>query len=581
MDTVHSLVFDVHTDTRRLARTLYWQSWSVTAIAAELNEKYQTVASWKRRDAWDDSTHLQRVESCNEARLCALIAKPVKSNGDYKEIDALTRVMERTAKIGKFLNGGNLRHIDEGVDKRVRATADTKAWQITDEMVAKLREAALADLAKYQTRWWNARHHRYRLLIKSRQIGATWYFAREAIIEAFATGKNQIFLSASKAQAHIFKRYIVAFVKEVLGIELKGDPIVLPNEATLFFLGTNWRTAQGYNGDVYMDEFFWIPNFEQFRKLAGAMASHKQFKSTFFSTPSFLQHEAYPFWINDKWAKRNKSEIVTTHDALKGGAVGLDGRWREICNIEDAQADGCTLFDFEELRNEWSEDEFENLFMCEFMDDSQSEFPVSGLLSCLVDSWEDWTDFAPFDSRPFGHKPVAIGYDPALSGDNAGVVVLAMPCVDYPYFRLLHKDKWHGTFSVQAERMKELYRRYNVVHIGVDQSGIGATVLPLIRGFYPTATGYTYSPEVKFRMVMKAKDVISKGRLKFDHRDKEMVGAFNSVRRRLTESGHKVTFDSARKGNDHGDLAWAAMHAMMAESMDVGGNRVGSHMEML
>lgn len=59
------------------------------------------------------------------------------------------------------------------------------------------------------------------------------YFAREALIDALLTGRNQIFLSASKAQAHVFKQYIIDFAKEV-EVELKGDPMVLPNGATLY-----------------------------------------------------------------------------------------------------------------------------------------------------------------------------------------------------------------------------------------------------------------------------------------------------------------------------------------------------------
>ncbi|WP_446668857.1 terminase large subunit domain-containing protein, partial [Klebsiella pneumoniae] len=95
----------------------------------------------------------------------------------------------------------------------------------------------------YQRHWWEAGiKHRIRNVLKSRQIGATYYFAREALMDALITGRNQIFLSASKAQAHVFKQYIIEFAKEV-DVELKGDPMVLPNGATLYFLGTNARTA--------------------------------------------------------------------------------------------------------------------------------------------------------------------------------------------------------------------------------------------------------------------------------------------------------------------------------------------------
>lgn len=568
-------------DKRRIARSLYWQGWSLTAITEYVDEKYPTVASWKRRDGWDETSPLDRTDGALDARLQQLIWLPNKGNNHYKEIDALTRAMERTAKTRKFLDGGNLRHLSESVDKRIRAAADAKQWDITDEMTNKLRASIMDGCASYQLRWWEARKHRYRMLIKSRQIGATWFFAREALLEAMVTGKNQIFLSASKAQAHIFKRYIVAFAKNTIGIDLKGDPIVLPNGAQLMFLGTNSRTVQGHNGDVYMDEFFWIPKFKIFNDLAGAMASHKQFKRTYLSTPSFIQHEAYPFFTNEKWAKKNRVEIDVSHSTLRGGFVGQDKRWREICSIEDAREDGCDLFDFDELRDEVDDDVYENLYLCKFMDDSRSEFPVSMLLGCLCDSWEEWTDFSPFASRPFANLPVTIGYDPALTGDNAGVTILAMPSKEFPEFRLAEKHKWHGTVTEQANRMRELVRRYNVQHIGVDISGLGATVLPLIKEFFPSAVGYRYSPDVKYQLVLKAKDVISKGRLKFDHRDKDVVSAFNSVQRRLTESGHQVTFEATRKGNDHADIAWAIMHALMVEPMSENTQINKGHMEFL
>ncbi|MEN1565379.1 terminase family protein, partial [Pseudomonas aeruginosa] len=94
----------------------------------------------------------------------------------------------------------------------------------------------------YQKDWYRAGNQRTRVILKSRQIGATFYFAREALIDALETGRNQIFLSASKAQAHIFKAYIQSFARDAVGVELKGDPIILPNGAELHFLGTNART---------------------------------------------------------------------------------------------------------------------------------------------------------------------------------------------------------------------------------------------------------------------------------------------------------------------------------------------------
>ncbi|PFW58310.1 oxidoreductase, partial [Bacillus sp. AFS075960] len=95
---------------------------------------------------------------------------------------------------------------------------------------------------------------------------------------------------------HVFRQYIVQFAKDTVGVEMKGDPIVLPNGATLYFLGTNARTAQSYHGNLYFDEYFWVPRFQDLRKVASGMAIHSQWRQTYFSTPSSLAHDAYPFW---------------------------------------------------------------------------------------------------------------------------------------------------------------------------------------------------------------------------------------------------------------------------------------------
>ncbi|WP_039918859.1 terminase large subunit domain-containing protein, partial [Cellvibrio mixtus] len=156
----------------------------------------------------------------------------------------------------------------------------------------------------------------------------------------------------------------------------KGDPIILPNGAELYFLGTNANTAQGYHGDTYLDEYFWIPKFLVFRKVTSGMAMHKKWKQTYFSTPSSITHEAYDFWTGDLFnKKRPKDQRITfdvSHEALAKGRLCEDRQWRQIVTVEDAIRGGCDLFDLDELRLEYSDDEFDNLLMCEFVDDTQS-----------------------------------------------------------------------------------------------------------------------------------------------------------------------------------------------------------------
>ncbi|MCW8965767.1 MAG: terminase family protein, partial [Candidatus Pacearchaeota archaeon] len=314
-------------DKRIEAKHLYWQGYRVKQIADKLGEKPPTVHSWKRRDEWESTPVIQRVEASIDVRLTQLIAKGDKTDGELREIDVLSKALERTARVRKYDQGGNEADLNPKLKNRNRGPKRQPQKNYLDEdQIQALVDAFESSLFGYQKKWKEAAlTHRIRDILKSRQIGATWYFAREALIDAVTTGRNQIFLSASKAQAHVFKLYILQFVQEVTGVELKGDPIVLPNGATMYFLGTNARTAQSYHGNVYMDEYFWIPRFKDFRKVASGMAMHKKWRQTYISTPSALSHEAYPFWNGEHYNRgRPKTQHISldvSHKHLKDGQL--------------------------------------------------------------------------------------------------------------------------------------------------------------------------------------------------------------------------------------------------------------------
>ena len=332
-------------DPRRQAMLLYFQGYRVARIAEMLGEKVATVHSWKKRDKWGDYGPLDQMQFTTAARYCQLIMKEHKEGKDFKEIDLLARQSERHARIGKFNNGGNEADLNPNVANRNKGPRRQPEKNVfTDEQIEKLEEIFHSSMFNYQRHWWEAgKTNRIRNLLKSRQIGATFYFAREALIDALLTGRNQIFLSASKAQAHVFKQYIIDFAKEV-EVELKGDPMVLPNGATLYFLGTNARTAQSYHGNLYLDEYFWIPKFQELRKVASGMAIHKKWRQTYFSTPSSLTHSAYPFWsgalFNRGRNKADKVDIDLSHSNLAPGLLCADGQYRQIVTVEDAVQPG-------------------------------------------------------------------------------------------------------------------------------------------------------------------------------------------------------------------------------------------------
>jgi uncharacterized protein YjcR len=561
---------------RRLAKSLYFQGWRVTSIAKHLGEKRTTVHSWKTRDKWDDAPVVERVETALEARMVQLIAKDKKEGCDYKEIDLLGRQITQMARVRRYDAGGTESDLNPNLERRNAAPKSKPTKNAyTEAQKDKLFQAFKESLFDYQKVWFRNGDQRSRMILKSRQIGATWYFAREAFIDALTTGRNQIFMSASKAQAHVFKQYIFQFAREEADLDLKGDPIVLPNGATLYFLGTNYRTAQSYHGNLYLDEVFWIPRFAELYKVASGMAMHKQWRKTYFSTPSSMAHEAYPLWsgaaFNKRRAKDDQKIIDISHAALSGGKLCNDKIWRQIVTILDAEKGGCNLFDIDELRDfEYSPDQFENLLMCNFIDDTASVFPLTLLQGCMVDSWLTWRDVQPLVLRPFGYKPVWIGYDPSHTGDSAGCVVVAPPEGPGGKFRILERHQWRGlTFAQQAQKIEDLTKRYAVAHIGIDVTGIGQGVYQLVKQFFPAARAIQYSIEVKTRMVMKAVEVMRTKRLEFDAGWTDIAQAFMAIRKQVTPSGRSLTYSAGRSQEvSHADLAWACMHALDYEPLE-------------
>lgn len=564
-------------DDKRQARLMYWAGYRIAQIAEILNLSASTVSSWKERENWDKTAPIGRIEAVIEARLCLLLAKNDKTGKEKSEIDFLMRQIERTARVKKYSNGGgneaDLNPKIKNRNKGERKAADKNP--ITQEQEELLINGLLATMFPYQRQWHEAGlKHRIRNILKSRQIGATYFFALESFVDALKTGRNQIFISASKKQALQFRSYIVDYAKRTADVELKGETIVLPNAAELIFLGTNSKTAQSYHGNLYFDEIFWVPRFEEIRKVASAMASQKKYRQTYFSTPSTLAHSAYPFWSGKRFnrgrPKAQQGEFDISHEFLKCGRVGPDNQWRQIVNIYDAEAGGCNLFDIHDLKLEYSADEFEQLFMCQFIDDNESVFKFSMLQRCQVDSLEIWKDFNPLYLRPFGNREVWLGYDPAFTGDRAALAIVAPPRVEGGNFRTLHYQTFHGMdFAQQAERIRHYCDCYNITRIGIDMTGLGTGVYQIVKTFRPDAVGYQYNPDLKNRMVLKAFDVISKGRMEWDSNGNDIPASFMSIKKQLTASGKQTTYVADRSEEaSHGDIAWAIMQTLINEPFE-------------
>ncbi len=383
------------------AKKLYLRQIPIKAIQEQLGiNSTRVIYQWAKKGGWDallppdtETGNRLKDDAVAEAtaqQMLALLEKPDKTAQDLKTLDSLANLLDKLAGIDlkKARIAKEIAHAQspDGGQKKGR----NKKQQTSDKNeiggidLDKLDDIRNTLFYGYQKNWYDHLDERTRFILKSRQIGATYYFAWEAFENAIRTGDNQIFLSASKNQSMVFKIYIIRFALEYFDITLKGgDAIALLKDgkpwAELRFVSTNARTAQSYHGHLYIDEVFWIPGFEKLNTVASAMAAHKKWRKTYFSTPSIKTHGAYALWSGEKYNKRrkNKIEFDLSHQALQGGQRGPDKIWRDVVTVKDAEAQGCNLFDITQLEEDYTPSEFDNLFMCQFMEAGASVFDIS------------------------------------------------------------------------------------------------------------------------------------------------------------------------------------------------------------
>lgn len=561
------------------ARFLYLKKYSPKEIAIELGlNSTRPIYYWAEKYNWRNLLNENGVEELIALRIMTLTDRENKTDQEIKELEALiekdlqykkqrakSKSLEVTAKSAVNFPQHSSEFANSGDAKEKKGRRKNDVSEITPEMF----QPFIDSLFEYQKTLRNNKHHSVRNLLKSRQIGATYYFAFEGLEDAVLTGDNQIFLSASKRQAEIFRTYIVKMAKQFLNIELKGNPIILSNGAELHFLATNANTSQGNSGHVYGDEYAWIRDFERFHTVSSAMATHKHWRETYFSTPSSKFHPAYAFWAGEMWKEgdpKRKNVVFPSFKELQdGGRVCPDGVWRYVVTIEDALKGGAeVLFDIEALKQKYNKYAFNQLFMCVWIDDADSIFDIHQLLKCAVDS-KNWKDFDRTSAFPFGQREVWFGYDPAYTGDGASFVIVAPPALPQEKYRILARFEWKGiSFKYQAAQIKKAFEQYNVTYIGIDATGVGYGVFELVKEFAGRkAVPLIYSPETKTEMVLKVHDLVDSGLIEWDEQEKDIIPSFLMIKHTATKSGNTMTFTAERTvKTQHADVFFAICNAI-------------------
>ncbi|MCI6989411.1 MAG: terminase family protein [Campylobacter sp.] len=423
-------------------------------------------------------------------------------------------------------------------EKKKKAKPKPKPLIAMNADYESLKEKALKEggLFNYQKEFLND-NSQFRIVLKARQIGFSYVSGLDALLGAVA-GRDQLFLSASEEQARILMNYMSGWAKK-LGISFIKDSDFeksLENGAVIKVMAHNFRTVQGFSGDIWMDEFAWYPNqkriFTVFVPTIGAIKG----RLTILSTP-FEEHSLFHELFSDEL----KYYVFSRHKI----------------DIYKAMEDGLE-FDLETMKSLFDADTWASCYECIFIDDESALMSIELIKSCVDYNFSFFT--------PKSKESLYLGYDIGRIKDRSALagIITNKDKFDLAILNTYAKTK----FNDQYDEIKNHLLTYENSVLNIDKTGIGLNLAEnLYDGFGSRVKGVWFSAASKEQMALNLKKLFEDKKIRIPN-DPVLIADIHSIKRSAGAKSFK--YDSPRNENGHADRFWAlALAALHIQSVKV------------
>lgn len=404
-------------------------------------------------------------------------------------------------------------------------------------MEGSLRERALREcnLYGYQKAFFED-PAQFRIVLKARQIGFSYVAALDALCSAVDNGRNQLFLSASEEQALILMRYTSMWAAK-LGITFIRDnekEKVLPNGVIIKALAHNFRTVQGFTGDVYMDEFAWYPNpkkiWHAFVPSIGAIKG----RLTIMSTP-FEENSIFANICMDE----AKYFMFSRHriDIYRAIEDGLD-------------------FDLEVMRALFDADTWASAYECQFIDDESALFNIALIKSCVDPLFHYY--------MPDSRSPLVSGYDVGRVKDLGSLAALE-PKEGGKYDMCTLDTLRKASFDEQKMLIRAFLNTNMHARTRIDKTGIGMNLAEdMHKEFKSRVDGVTFTANMKESMALNLKKMFEDKLIRIPN-DPLLIADIHAIKRKA--GAKSFLYDADRNEHGHADRFWAL--ALAASHVEV------------
>ena len=506
---------------------------SSAEIAARIGCAARTVRHWIKAGDWTGELRNRRATTDGlEAQILRLSRRKDPTNAQAHRLALLTKSLERMKKLAPK-------------PKPRPVVADA----VSQDALARVLDPEYG-LYDYQSEFLKS-DDRFRIVLKARQIGFSYVVGLAVLLGAMAR-RPQIVVSASERQAQIILGY-VRHHAERLGVLLEEDKanklVIMGSD--IVAVSTNFRTAQGWPGDVWLDEFAWVRNQKMLWAAVIPSITAIGGRVTVFSTP-FLPRSL--FW-----------EIATNHQ-------NKHNHWRRwTITIEDAIAQGMPLpGGLDELRMLFDSESWAMFYECKWAENG------SALLS-----WELLHGLTTNEIIPDKFGRLRGGVDVGRINDRTALAIIGQEYEREKWkdrFALIYHALHKGMkFDAQKAAIHEVDGRYDVESWKVDKTGLGMQLAEELHTASPERfEGVWFSAQRKARLALNMLKLCEEKRLLLPN-DPDVLAQLHSIQKVI--SGTSIKYDAERDESGHGDLFWAI--ALAADGRAKLGGGAGFGVEVL
>lgn len=398
------------------------------------------------------------------------------------------------------------------------------AYRLKEDPVAFSIEVLNFKPFEYQSRLLKDRSKRI-VACMGRQTGKSTTIAAKAIHYAATNkGKTILIVSATLRQSMLMFDKIINFVElSSLSNAVKyrsRTKVVFTNGSKIIALpcGNDGNTLRGFSADVViLDEAAFMPE-HVITSVVMPMISTTQGRVWMLSTPWERKHVFYKAFNDERWSKYHlpsSANPLITDDFLQ------------------------------EQKKLIGEDMFSIEYLAQFIDDSNSYFPMSLIRQCVNEHEYD------LDGELFA------GYDPGGKQSYAAFVIVRRE--KEHLFMVYKKSEKSKSYTEFTDELNELYKRKNFFML-VDETGLGSPIVEHAKQLGMEAEGVVLTDRKKEEVLSNLKIMMETRKIAIPY-DEELMHSLNAIEYKKTRVGN-LLFE--KRKNSYDDLAYALALACYA-----------------